>query len=191
MPLFYKGVGVGTHHHGSNLFSMGLTARNPGGSRSLDAMMTHIGRATTTTPFISLTKSFGVAEMYALASRKPPRRATPARVWEIEIEDPPPSGVIVLDPVTEIAGSFPSPLQRFSYQHDGNQNFLLGVIGGSDPVLNIHLQTRVREPPGRHGARTPNLSDELRALVCALRDSEVLVIGTIPQSCFRYRYDVS
>ena len=97
---------------------------------------------------------------------------------------------VVLDPVTEIVRSFPSPLSQFSYQHDGDQNFLLGVVDPPNLGLNMHLHARVREPAGQPGARTPNLSDELRALIRALRDSEVLVIGTIPQSCFRNRYDV-
>jgi hypothetical protein len=190
MPLFYKGIGVGTHHHGANLFSSGLTARNPGGLGTINALMAHIARGTTTTPFISLTKSFGVAEMYAFASRTAPTRATPAYIWEIEIDDPPPLGVTVVDPVLEIAKILPSPLAHFSYQHDGDQNFLLGIVDPPNLGLSMHLHTRVREPPGQYGARTPNLSSELQALVRALRDAEVLVIGTIPQSCFRNRHDV-
>lgn len=144
----------------------------------------------TVSPFISLTQSFGVAEMYAFAGRTAPTVIHPGHVWEIAINDPPPAGVAVLDPVVEIANSFPSALAQFSYHHDGDQNFLLGVVDPPNLGLSMHLHTRVREPPGRDGARTPNLSAELQALVRALRDSEVLVIGTIPQFCFRHRYDV-
>jgi len=128
--------------------------------------------------------------MYAFASRTAPTPANPAHVWEIEIDDPPPSGVTVLDPMAEIVTSLPSPLAQFTYQHDGDQNFLLGVVDPPGLGLNAHLHRLVRLPPGVDGPRTPNLSDELQALVRALRDSEILVIGTIPQSCFRHRHDV-
>jgi hypothetical protein len=88
---FYKGVGVGTHHHGADLRLTGLSPRNPGSPYNPTSVMHHIARGTTTSPLISLTKSYGVAEDYARnASRTPPTAANPARVYEVEISDPPP-----------------------------------------------------------------------------------------------------
>jgi hypothetical protein len=128
--------------------------------------------------------------MYARdASRVFPTAANPAYVYEIEIPDPPPSGMAVLDPVAEVSGQNSNPLLAISYHHDGDMNFLLGVV---DPNgMAAHLRAPIRTPPG--GAATPrtaNLTIELETLVRALRDSEVLVPGTIPAANVLNRYDV-
>ena len=48
-----------------------------------------------------------------------------------------------------------------------------------------------RQPPPAGGApRPPNLSLELETLVRALRDAEVLIVGTIPTTCIINRIDV-
>jgi hypothetical protein len=190
MPLFYKGVGVGTHHHGSTFPLGGLTARNPGGSTSINSVITHIAKATTTTPFISVTRSYGVAEMYAYSSlTAPPTQANPGYVWEVEINDPAPTGVIVWDPLQQIAGQH-NPLGHFTYQHDGDQDFIHAVADEGKPGAAVYLAKLVRLPGMQNGTRPPNRSDDLLGMVRALRDSEVLVLGTIPQSCFINRYPV-
>jgi hypothetical protein len=188
MPLFYKGIGAGTHHHATPFPHVGLTARNPGGTRSTNAVISHICRGTTTTPFISLSRSYGVAEMYAYAGQVPPTQAMPGHVWEIEINDPAPRGVIVIDPVHEISQTHRDPLAPMSYQHDGDQTFLLGVVDPNGGTK--YLRNHVRQPGDQNGHRTPNLTNDLHALVLALRDAEVMVIGTIPQSCFINSWDV-
>jgi len=141
-----------------------------------------------TSPYISFTRSYGVARAYAIVGSK--RFATtsdPGYVFEIEISED--AGCRVLDPVREIAQKLPMPWQSPNYQHDGEQGFLLGVV---DPVkMKSHLQEYCLFPPGSAATpRTPHLSEELEGLVRALRDSEVLVEGNVPASLLRNCYEV-
>src|SRR6516162_8720378 len=152
MPCFYKGVGVGTFLHGTDLRVSGISPRSPGASYTVNVAMQHIVRATTNSPCISLSRSYGVAEMYARdASRAFPTVANPAYVYEVDIPDPPPPGVTVLDPVIEVAAQNANPLISISYHHDGDMNFLLGV---ADPVgMGAHLTAPAKQPGGSGGTR--------------------------------------
>ena len=81
MPRFYKGVGVGTFLHLTDLRATGVNSRMPGSPYNVNTVMQHIARGTTESPCISLTRSYGVAEEYAIdASRAFPTSATPAYV---------------------------------------------------------------------------------------------------------------
>jgi hypothetical protein len=190
MPHFYKGVGVGTFLHTFSVSSHGIGSRNPGANPTATAIMHHIARGTTTSPYISLTRSYAVAERYAIdASRTRPTPSIPAHVYEMDIPDPPPFGLRVIDPLAEIASNNSNPLISPSYHHDGGPDFLLGVV---DPVSHrSFLASPVVGPPGMGGiARPPNLSLELEAMVFALRDAEVLVVGQLPRAVVINRFDV-
>jgi len=188
---FYRAIGVGTFHHGNgtDLRTTGISPRRPGGQYNASGVIQHIARGATNSPCISLTKSYGVAEDYARnASRAIPTSSNPAYVYEIDISDPPPTGVVVVDPVFFIASHVPNPLVSPSYHHDGNQSFLLGVV---NPAAAHPSASSVVFPPGLGGTpRSPNLTIELEAMVRALRDAEVLVVGNLPQTCVINRYDV-
>jgi len=194
MPRFYKGIGVGTFLHATDLRATGISPRAPGVGYTPNALLHHIARGTTVSPCISLTRSFGVAEMYAReASRAFPTAAVSAFVYGIEINNPPPVGMTIYDPVQQITSLHPDPLAQISYHHDGDMNFLLGVV--NPMLMSAYLNTPVRQPGHSTGtaggtARPANLSLELEALVRALRDAEVMVIGTIPATCVVERHDV-
>lgn len=188
MARFYKGVGVGTHLHGTDLRTTGIVARNPGATSSVSALMAHIAQGTTTSPFISLTRSYGVARDYAVnASRAMPTASIPAYVYEIDIDDT--HNVSARDPIFEIARSVNNLFANISYQHNGDQSYLLGVV---DPIGN---RARLQAPPpqpktmGGSSAPSPRLTTELEALVRGLRDAEVLIAGMVPQACVIHRYD--
>jgi hypothetical protein len=123
------------------------------------------------------------------ASRAFPTSATPAYVYEIDIPDPPPTGVTVIDPVVAMAAHHNNPLASPSYHHDGDMNFLLGVV---DPAgMLAHLSTPIRAPKGSAPTPRPaNLSIALETFVRALRDAEVLVLGAIPNTHVINRHDV-
>jgi hypothetical protein len=184
---FYRGVGVGSYHHSYDLCGAGIAPRNPGGLYNSTTVMHHIARGTTASPCISLTKSYGVAEDYARnASRTPPTAANPAYVYEIDIPDPPPAGVLIIDPIYVIAAQNQNPLASISYHHDGNQDFLIGVV---DPTLG--RSAKVRFPPNMGGApRPPNLTIDLETMVYVLRDAEVLVVGNLPKICVTHRHAI-
>ncbi len=190
MALFYKGVGVGTFLYGNDPRINGMPPRAPAITYNAGVAMRHIVRATTVSPCVSLTRSYGVAEMYAReASLTFPSVTSPAYVYEVDIPDPIPTGITLIDPVREVAATLPSPVTSLSYFHDGDKEFILGVA--SPTLMATHLNAPIRQPPGSGGAsRSAVLTLELEALVRALRDAEVLVHGTVPASLVTVRHAI-
>ncbi len=188
MARFYKGIGVGTFLHAKDLRVTGIAPRNPGAIHSNVDLMFHVARGTTVSPYVSLTRSFGVARDYAIdASRTRPSATQPAYVYSVDIA--PSHGVTILDPTWEVAKHNGNPFASPSYQHDGAQSFLLGVV---DPVMmGAYLSAPCPQPRIAAGGtvRAPNLSLELETMVRALRDSELVVVGNIPRSCVSNRFD--
>jgi hypothetical protein len=179
MTVLYKGVGIGTYLHNFDLRAIGLSPHMPTLPLNIDAVMRHIARGTTASPYISLTRSYGVAEGYALdVGRAFPTAATPAYVYEIDIPNPHPPGMTVIDPVVEVSANHNNPLIPISYHHDGTPDFLLGVV---DPNgMAAHLNAPIRTPKGSTPTpRAANLTIQLETIVRALRDAEVLVAGVI------------
>jgi len=189
MARFYKGIGVGTFLHRTDLCVTGIAARMPAAPYSVSALMHHIARGTTTSCCISLTRSYGVAAWYARNGRAISAPGAPGHVYEIEIPDPPPLATIrVYDPVLEVSSQYPNPLTPSFYHHDGDYEFLLGVVAPS--LMKTFLQRQAVHPPGSAAtARTPNLSIELETIVRALRDAEILVEGNIPPAWVLQRHD--
>ena len=153
--------------------------------------MDHIARSTINSPFISMTRSYGVALHYAmLSSERDPTVDDPAYVHEIEIQEPLSPGLHLLDPVKEVADMLPDPASPGpSYQHDGLPDFLIGIV---DPRNMGHFLRQLSlQPPGSEGTpRTPNLTIELETLVRALRDAEILAHGIIPATCVKNSFNV-
>jgi hypothetical protein len=181
MPIFFRGAGLGTYWHPSNNNArlLGFTPHFPGMARSHNRLMHHIAVATTSSPYISLTRSWGVALSYALNGRAQATQTDPAYIYEIELDDPLPIGLILLDPVREVVNSVPSPT-GMPYQHDGSPDFLLGVV---DPIGQQKFLSQVRPHPIGAVSRPANLSLELTTIVRALRDAEIIAVGTIPAQC--------
>jgi hypothetical protein len=186
MPVFlYKGVGVGTHHHPTDLRLSGIAPANPGGVHSPPNVEKHIAHGSKTTPYVSLTKSYGVARDYAMnGGFHAPTLAVPAYVYEFLVPD----NVSTIDPVAYIASHYTNPLVSPSYHHDGDQQFL-GFV--AYPTSYPTSPGPAPRPPGAAPATsTPMLHIQLEAIVFALRDAEVLVNGNIPTSWFNHRYDI-
>jgi hypothetical protein len=180
MAIFYRGDGPGSYWHKEDNDPRigGFIAYSPGVSPSVERLITHIARASIHSPFVSLTRSFGIAKMYAqVGPAGMATRFNPGYIYEIEISDD--KQCTVIDPIIEIAKTLPPPYSSISYQHDGSANFLKGIV---DPVKHGGLVRAIVEqaPKERGTPRPANLSRELEALVRALRDAEVLVQGTVP-----------
>ncbi len=187
MPYFYKGVRFGTVPHGIDFRIRGIQPRNPAAQYTVAALMDHIAGTTQMSPLISLTRSYGVAEMYARDGALSLTTAQPSYVYVINIDNPPPPGIVVKDPICEIADSVRNPLVSPSYHHDGDKTFILGVV---NPVaMYRYLTNPAPQPPGQM-PKVPNLTRELLTLVRALRDAEVLVHGSIPAACVVDRHDI-
>ena len=192
MPILYKGAGPGSFWDTNDARTQGFTAHSPGILASSSRLIQHIARGTVAGPYISLTRSFGVAWDYAVycgRSRPVANRANPGYIYEVELDDPLPPGLVILDPIREIAQNAPGPLATVPYQHDGSPQFLLGVVRPT--TMKKHLAAPCRQaPPGTGTSRTPNLTPELEALIRTLRDAEILALGAIPSACVRNRFSV-
>jgi hypothetical protein len=190
MTRFFKGVGVGTYLHSTNLIAFGIAPANPGAAFDCNMAIQHISSGPGNSPCISLTKSYAVAEAYARTGLFPPSPTTPAYVYEFDIPDPAPAGATIVDPVFVVAAQHNNPLTSPSYHHNGGPNFLLGVVSpkAHGGFLSAHPPT----PPGASSviARPPNMSAELQTMVFALRDAEVLVVGNIQRAWVIQRYNI-
>lgn len=191
MPIFYRGSGIDTYWYHNNPMETGFSARAPNVVPTTARLMQHISRGTSNSPFISLSYSYAVSRDYAiLSSPEIPTSSKPAYVYEVEFQGELPTGLEILDPVKEVAQTLPvPPTIGPTYQHDGAQEFLLGVV---DPRNMGHfLVQQSPQPPLSEGTpRSPNLSLELETFVRALRDAEILAYGTIPASCVVNCFDV-
>lgn len=193
MPLFYRGAGPGTYWHVNDARLTGFTAQAEGMARGINPLRLHIARGTVSSPYVSLTRSYGIAWHYAVFCGKTVAVATDANsgyVYEIEIDKPAPQGVILIDPIKEVADDLPKPLDSGPpYQHDGGPDFLLGVVNPARMPAFLTV-AYLQPPPGGGTVRPPNLSIDLETLVRALRDAEILAVGGIPAHCIRRRIDV-
>lgn len=181
MATFYKGVARDTPWHNNDWSQTGLTPQSPGTQASIDKLMKHITGTTGRTPYISLTRSYGVAWTYAVIRN--PTAANPGYIYEIEITDPVPAGLRLLDPVKELAQHLPGPLDSVTYHHDSLPLFLLGLV---DPIHHgryLGSAFHKQPPPATGTLRTPYPSLQLETLVRALRDAEILAAGNIPSNC--------
>jgi hypothetical protein len=117
-----------------------------------------------------------------------PTPGNPAFVWEIEIGPPLPRKFKLIDPVQEVARKLGSPLASVSYQHDGAPEALVGLIDTDQAHL---LSDPAPVPDGANPPpQAPNITKELRTLIFAIRDAEILVAGTILPRFIRNRLDV-
>ena len=196
MAIFYRGSGIGPYWHLNDPIESGFFAREPGMTSTITRLMLHIARSTVNSPFInspfiSITRSYAVAWRYAMSSSaKVPNVNEPAYVYEIEIQEPLPQGLELLDPVKEVAKTLPTPTSIGPpYQHDGFPDFLLGIV---DPrSMGHYLEQHSMQPPSGEGTpRTPNLSIELETLVRTLRDAEILAHGNITANSVKNRFEV-
>ncbi len=108
MTIFYRGAGVGTWHHEHDAQVSGFVPKNPAIDDSKDRLIQHIARSVTDSPYISLTRSFGIAYDYAVFGRDAATEDKPAFVYEIEIPKRP-KGYRLVDPIKEIAKIIPHP----------------------------------------------------------------------------------
>ncbi|HTV49189.1 MAG TPA: hypothetical protein VMG59_12175 [Phycisphaerae bacterium] len=189
MAIFYRGAGIGTWWHKHGPGPKGWKAHSPYMEASETRLMNHIAEGSTASPFISLTRSYGVALNYARNSGlSRPNRRRRAFVWEIELEEPLPDGLRLHDPVKRIANHVPHPLATIPYQHNGAPTCLIGLIDITQEKL---LAQICPVPPNSNPPYgPPNISLGLKTLIFALRDAEVLATGVIPKECVRRRYDV-
>jgi len=190
MPRFYRGAGVGTYWYLNDAQVVGFTARNTQITPSSSVMVDHIAGNTTASPYISLTRSYSVAWSYAvfMGLTTPATRGNPGYVYHIDMDDPVPPGLQLLDPIVEIGSQLPTPLSPIPYQHDGLPDFLLGVA--NPKLMGPYLRALIKQPPGSTNTpRSANLTPQFETIVHTLRDAELLATGFIPSRNVVFRTD--
>ncbi len=188
MPLFYKGARSGTHLHVNDPRTYGIQARDTSILPHVDILMRHIA-GNTHSPYISVTRSYAVAEMYARDAARTMAAVT-NYVFEIDIPATLPPGVAVQDPILEIANSnyLQDTLADPSYHHQGDRNFINAIV---NPIAFSHYLTKLYSRPPGVGSRPTAASNQLEAIVRAARDAELLVVGAIPRGWVIARHDVN
>jgi hypothetical protein len=77
-------------------------------------------------------------------------------------------------------------LTNSSYHHDGDQIFLHFVV---NPLWRARLLPMAPRPGGSSSSPVV-MTMPLEAMVFALRDAELLVLGNLPRSMIVHRHDV-
>lgn len=181
---------MGTYWHARDARAPGFTPKSPNSPSTVDRVIQHVARAALDTPFVSLTRSYGVAYSYAIYfGRLLATAKTPAYVYELEINERLAVGLPLIDPLQAIVKNSPALPGQMPYEHDGDMDFILGVV---NPNQMAHfLERPVKQPPPGAGApRAANLSIELETIVRTLRDAEILACGTVPPGCIVSRHEV-
>ena len=184
----YKGASPGSHWWTNDAKGAGgfTVARGP---RNLNAIVRHIVNYSWPSPYSSFSASFAAASAYALPGAT---AAVPGYVYEIDVQLALPH-VGFIDPAREIVNENPAigAAGAIPTYHDGGADLILGI---ADPSRAAVLTSPPRKPHpknGQHlGPGAPVVHDELRALVFAVRDAEVLATGNVPAACIVHRYPV-
>lgn len=187
MPILYRGAGVGTYWHTQDARVEGFLPQWAAADPSTSRIIHHIARGTVNSPYVSLTRSFGVACAYAVAGKRRATAKSPAYVYEIELFAG--TGPALIDPVAVVGAGLLEPGAESTYHHDGPPEFLLGIVAPKR-FRDVLRAPFPQPPPGGGTRRPPKLSIELETLVRVLRDAEVLAQGPIPASCVKARYPV-
>lgn len=184
MSVLYKGAGPGTYWWLNDARLHGFSVP-PSVFPSPSATCRHIAVESHPSPYISLTTSFAVAVTYASVGPQGAASPTnPGYVYEI---DPSQLFASLHDPVFELS-SGARTRNRWSAEHDGNQDLILGIAAKS---LHGAVLTTAPRRPGANLGHAPQITPELHALVFAIRDAEVLSSASIPKSCIVTRHTVS
>lgn len=155
--------------------------------------MEHIGLTPNYSPFVSLSKSMLVAEDYARGSISGVTPSvTPGYVYVIEIPDPVPDSVRLWDPIKILMGrEFAREADDIlRYHHNGAQGLLEAIAGGLKPASRRQISSWSDRYPEDYVAQTITISEELKTILWAIRDAEILASGKLDPSLITERYVV-
>lgn len=189
----YKGAGPGTHWHNTDPASCG-GFKAPGGSLGANAashstVVTHIavrnslGQWTLSaqSPLLSFSMSFAIAREYALSGPGGLASKTqPGVVYEIDLSAVQGWTPSVVNPVAHLC-SF-NGTGAHAHQHDGCSTLIYQIAKG--------MSSYTAAPRSGGSSLAPIVSQDLIALVNAIRDAEVLIADQVPAAAIVRRYMV-
>lgn len=175
VPMLFKGAGPGTHWHRNDPKQSGFTASPMACGHN--ALLRHITNYSHPSPYLSFSTSFAIAKGYAMVG--PGGLATPAApgyVYEIDLSAVT-TAIQVINPVADICLGSNGNLV---HAHNGGGTLIAELADGLDPPTSA--------PQTGGGMLTPAVSKELRALIFAIRDAEVLITVNIPPGAIVNRH---
>lgn len=166
----FKGAAPGTYWANHDAQTTGFTvAANQ--MPTATAAVSHIDNYSATSPYVSLTTSFDVAAGYATIG--PAGIASPTSPGYVYVIDPTQGQCQFIDPVELISTSW------LCHSHDGSQELVLAV---ANPSAYRSVLTNSPRRLGNGSGFPPAVSENMRALVFAIRDGEVLATS-LPRNC--------
>ncbi len=189
MSIYYRGAPVSTYWHKYDARIRGFSPVEPLSTKStVDRVMNHITESITHSPFISFTKSFGIAREYA--TRKIASPTKPGFVYEIDLPDPLPKSVEIIFPIKMMICNELNRTLDVDYHYEGDSRLLIGIIDPRNYRNLLNLQRKLPfDGPERLGS-VVTTTKKLKTIVFCLRDAEVLVKGEIPKEWVFKRYEV-
>ena len=173
----YKGAAPGTHWHVNDAVQHGFAvgSRPPGHS----AILRHIVNYSFPSAYLSFSTSFAVARQYALQGPGGLASASaPGYVYEVDLSvlgTP----LAIVDPVFELASAANGTI---AHGHDGAGALIAEVAYGRRTLSQaMHCGGAMR---------APKVTGELRSIVFAIRDAEVLIGVTVPSAAVLHRHRV-
>lgn len=191
----YKGAGPGTHWFTTDPRAAGgftVAAGLPGPN----AVVQHVVNYSWPSCYTSFSASFAAACVYAQSGPAGAASPTnPGYVFQIDVEQALATGAQFVDPALVILGANP-PVGAAGVvptHHDGGADLIRGI---ADPLQATILTASPRRPtnpnvPAGPGSGTPGppaVMPQLRAVIFALRDAEVLAATNVGAGCITQRY---
>jgi hypothetical protein len=191
----YKGAGPGTHWFINDPRTAGGFLVAPVSSGP-SAVIRHIVNYSWPSAYTSFSASFAAACEYALNGPAGTASAVnPGYVYEIDVQLALDAGVRFVDPAQVILGANPpvGVAGLVPTHHDGGADLIRGI---ADPLQAAILTTSPRRPtnpavpagPASRAGGPPVVHPHLRAVIFALRDSEVLATTNVGAGCITQRY---
>jgi hypothetical protein len=173
LPLLFKGAGPGTHWHRNDARLSGFVAA-ASSVVNRNSVERHITAYSFPSPLLSLSASYAVARQYALSGPSGhASKAAPGYVYEI---DPTNAPVTIHDPIAVLVAT------DWGHIHTGDQSLLPALATGGAGLLPACLHNG-------NIMQVPSVGMPVRALVYAIRDSELLAVS-VPTVCITNRHEV-
>ena len=174
LPRLFKGAGPGTYwwnqyRQNGGALPSGISSPRRVGVVSVNDIVLHITAYSSNSPVTSVTTSFAIALRYARVGPAGAASETnPGYVFEIDSFRAP-KDIRWFDPIAAVT------TKGIVHHHQGDETLVMMLAGGRN------LPLRPVPVPGG-GAQIPVFTTELKAVVNAVRDAELLV-EEIPPAC--------
>lgn len=174
----FKGASAGSHWFDHDPRTSNGFVSSPG-MQDVDSIVAHITSYSHPSPYLSFTASPAIARGYAL----PLGYTARGRIYEIDTDK---LKLALVDPLAEIVKAY-GVLAKFAgplwvTHHNGDAGLLGAIAAGQAPPSPVLHR--------RNAQVVPTVMPHLQALVFALRDAEVLVVGNPPAACIVDAWDV-